>query len=695
MRPALVLAIAALTTWAPASAQETYKDLKYPPMRELKLPEITNFTLANGMKVFLLENHELPLVRGSARIRTGNVYEAPDKTGLTSIFGDVMRTGGTASKTGDELNELLEGIAASVESNVGETSGTISFSTLKEHTDTVLGVFKDVLVSPQFRQDKIDVAKTQMRGVIARRNDQPGAIAGREYERLLYGPTTPWGRIVEFETIENVTRQDLLDWHKRYYFPANIMLAVQGDFSTAQMRAKIEKLFADWSVKQPPVPPLPPVAHRQKPGVYLAEKEEVNQANFRVGHLGGKLNDKDYPALEVMADILGAGQFSSRLMKKVRSDMGLAYNVSANWNANYEHPGTFTIAGSTKSQSTVDALKAIYGEVERIRSTEVTDTELQEAKDSTLNSFVFNFDNPGKVLNRLVNYEYHGYPKDFIFQYQKAIAAVTKADVLRVAKQYLKPEEFVTVVVGKPADFGTPLESLNMPVSKIDLTIPQPKAATAKSDAASLEKGRQLLQKLQAAAGGTDKLAAIKDYSHVAQVSVLAMQGGLKVTQTVKIAPPVIRFEQQLPNGVTIVIYYDGKGGGFMKTPQGQAPLPPPGLKQAKEELFRFQPALWLSDRDADRTVNAVSANQVEISDKNGNWIRLTLDDAGLVAKSNYKSADGSGTEVEAVYSDWKEVAGLKLPHLFKVSQGGKPAFEAMVTEYKLNSGLKAEELGQ
>jgi len=472
------------------------------------------------------------------------------------------------------------------------------------------------------------------------------------------------------------------------------MLSVQGDFSTAEMRAKIEKLFAGWNAKQPPVPSLPPVSHRQKPGVYLAEKNEVNQTNFRVGHLGGKLSDKDYPALEVMADILGASQFSSRLVKKVRSDMGLAYSVSANWNANFEHPGTFTIAGSTKSQSTVDALKAIYGEVERIRSTEVSDVELQEAKESTLNSFVFNFDSPSKALSRLVTYEYHGYPKDFIFQYQKAIASVTKADVMRVAKEHLKPENFVTVLVGKPADFGAPVASLNMPVSKIDLTIPEPKAATAKADGASLEKGKQLLQKLQAAAGGADKLSAVKDYTHVAQVKVLAAQGGLQVTQTTKILAPMIRFEQQLPFG-KIVIYYDGKGSGFMIGPQGQAPLPAPAVKQANEELFRLQTALWVSDRDPNRTVNAVSDNVVEITDKNGNYIRLTLDGSGLPVKSNYKAADGSGAEVEALYSDFKDVAGIKLPHQVKVSQGGKPAAEITVTEYKLNSGLKPEELGQ
>ncbi|HUQ93178.1 MAG TPA: pitrilysin family protein [Bryobacteraceae bacterium] len=675
----------------PAARPKSYKDLKFKPLKELRLPDIPTFTLSNGMKVYLLENHELPLVRGSARIRTGNVFDPADKVGLSDLFGDVMRSGGTKSRTGDQLNELLEGIAASVESNIGETSGSVSFNTLKEHSDTVLGVFKEILAEPEFRQDKLDIARNQMRSLISRRNDSAGGIASREFERLVYGADTPWGRQMEYETVERITRQDLIDYHRRYVFPANIMLAVQGDFETSAMRTKLETLFADWNTRQPPVPAFPPVTYKARPGIYLADKKDVTQTFFRLGHLNGMLSDKDYPALEVMTDILGGGGFTSRLLKKVRSDLGLAYNVGAVWGADYVKPGTFFISGSTKSQSTIDSLKAIREEVDRIRTTEVSDEELRVARDSTLNSFVFNFDSPSKVLSRLVTYEYFGYPKDFIFQYQKAIERVTKADVLRVAKEYLKPEEMVIVTVGKQEDFGTPLTTLNLPVTKLDLTIPEPKRESATADAASIGKGKQVLQTLQKAVGGSDKLAAVKDYSHAAEVTITAMQG-IKVTQVIKMLPPQARIEQQLPFG-KIIIYYDGKGGGFLQQPQGSVPLPPQAVKQAKEELFRHHPTLWLSDRDPERVVNATGPNTIEISDKQNNWIQLTLDPAtGLLAKTNYRGDAGA---TEAVYSDWKDADGIKLPHKIILTQGGKPAAEVVVTGYKLNSGLKAEELAQ
>jgi zinc protease len=238
------------------------------------------------------------------------------------------------------------------------------------------------------------------------------------------------------------------------------------------MKARLEKLFSDWNEKQAPVPSFPPVTNVAKPGIRLAVKTDVTQTNFSMGHLGGELKDKDYPALEVMADILGGG-FQSRLFQKVRTQLGYAYEVNAYWGADYDHPGIFEISGSTKSASTTETIKAIDAELERIRTQEVTEAELDSAKQTVVNGFIFNFDTPSKTLNRLLSYRYYGYPDDFIFQYQKAVEQVTRADVLRVAKQYIDPTKFVTVAVGNPKEFGTPLTSLG-PVTPIDLTIPPP-----------------------------------------------------------------------------------------------------------------------------------------------------------------------------------------------------------------------------
>jgi len=379
----------------------SYRDLRYPPLHAIQTPNVATFTLPNGMKLYLLEDHELPVVNGTARVRTGNLFDPKDKIGLATVTGIVMRTGGTKTKAGEQLDVTLENIAASVEAGIGETSGSVSFSSLKENADDVMGIFHDVLTAPEFRQDKIDLAKSQLRSGISRRNDDASAIAQREFSDIVYGKDTPYGWSEEYATLDRITRADLIAFYQRYFFPSNVMLAVWGDFDTAQMKAKLEKLFGDWTVQQPAVPEFPKVTAHAASGAYLAVKKDVTQTFLTMGQLGGDFRDKDYPALEIMSDILGGG-FQSRLVQQIRTKMGNAYDVSAAWGANYDHPGLFEISAGTKSLSTVETIRAILQEVERIRTTEVTEAELNAAKETALNSLVFAYDTRAKTLGRML-----------------------------------------------------------------------------------------------------------------------------------------------------------------------------------------------------------------------------------------------------------------------------------------------------
>jgi zinc protease len=673
----------------------SYKTLKYPPLPQVKIPEPAEFTLSNGMRVLLLEDHELPLIRGLALIRTGNVFDPPDKRGLSQVMADVLRAGGTKSKTGDQIDEELENIAGSVEGGMDETSASVSFSGLKETGDQVLAVFKDVLTNPEFRQDKLDLTLTQYRSSIARRNDDAGEIPQRELTRILYGKDTPYGWQPEYEDLARIHRDDLIAFYQRFYFPKNIMLAVYGDFSTAEMRDKLEKLFADWKVEQPPAPPLPAVTAKPAPGIYFAPKDDVTQTFFSIGELGGTFRDPDYPALEVAANILGEG-FSSRLISQIRTKLGYAYSIGAAWAANYDHPGMFRIGGSTKSMTTVETVQAIREELDKLRTAEVTEKELDEAKQAVLNSFVFFFDSPAKTLNRVMRYEYHGYPKDFLFQYQKAISAVTRADVLRVAKERIHPEELAIVMVGNPKDLGKPLTTLGK-VNELDLTIPEPKQEVAKSDAASLTRGKQLLQKAQLAMGGAEKLAAVKDATHTLELALEPAAGGFKVKQvSMYLAPGQLRQEQELPFG-KVIVYSDGKTG-WLSTPQGVQSMPAEVLKQVQGAIFREPTALMLSDRDASRTVNAVGDDAIEISTVDGLRVRIEFDPAtGLPGRELYTEPGQNGAPAQTtdIFSDWREVAGIKLPFKEIQQENGVKMLEMTVSEHKFNSGLTAAELSK
>ncbi|GAB4407227.1 MAG: pitrilysin family protein [Bryobacter sp.] len=684
---ATFLASPALQAQTKAAPQPVYKTLKYPPLKPVELPKIEEFTLPNGLKVKLLENRELPLVSGSMAFRTGNLLEPKDKVGLAGLTGQVMRSGGTKTLNSDALNTKLESMAASVESSIGEERGTVGFSCLQENTAEVMALFKQVITQPAFAQDKVDLALTQARSGIARRNDNANAISNREFTNLIYGRETPYGATMEYATLGNIKREDMVAWHERYFFPANAMLAVQGDFSAADMRALIEKTFADWTTQRPAVPAYPAVTKQDAKGVYVADKPDSEQTFFSIGHLGGKLNDKDYAALDVMADILGGG-FSSRLFQKVRSDMSLAYSVGAQWAADYSHEGTFRIFGSTKSASTAEAINASLKEVKRMQEELVGPAELAAAKQRVENSFVFYFDSPTKALNRLMTYEFYGYPRDFITQYKDAVAKVTAEDIQRVAKQYIKPEEFTVVAVGKTEEFAKTLEPLGA-VKKIDLTIPEPKAATANADAASLAKGKETLTKIAEAAGGEAKFLAIKDWSQTLD-SELPMGGNkMKVKQTNQwLAPSQYRQTNELPFG-KVLVYYDGTQG-FMKSPQGEQALPPPFIAQIKTQLAREYISLMRSSEVSGRQVNFVENGKLQIQDANGPVVTLSYDPATMLPAK--VSLTVSGTEAEVAFSDFKEVDGLKLPGKQSIKQGPQEVTQ-VITEWKLNSGLTVEQL--
>ncbi len=480
-RRSLIISVACVAVvgcgvlWSGCAGEPTrnYTKLKYPKLQDVQVPQVERVTLPNGMRLFLLEDHELPLISISVRIRTGSAYEPAEKVGLASITGEVMRTGGTTAKTGDQLDEELESIAASVETGIGLNSGSASMSVLKQDLDTGLAILADVLMNPAFREDKIQLAMMQQRSMISRRNDDVGSIAGREFSKLIYGPASVYARQEEYATIDAISRDDLVAFHKKFYGPNNAMLAVWGDFDTKQMIEKIEKAFKGWQKVNLDLPEAPKVQYEFRKTVNVVRKDDVNQSNVYLGHIGGLMNDPDYFALIVMNRILGGG-FTGRLFKNVRSREGLAYSVFGAYSANYEYPGEFYVGCQTKSQSTVHAIRAMIKEVQKMQEAEVTDEELALAKDSFLNSFVFNFDTKGEIVNRLMTYEYFGYPADFLQKTRQSVEKVTKADVLRVAKKHLQPDKVQILAVGRPDDFDEPLSALG-PVSEIDITIPPPK----------------------------------------------------------------------------------------------------------------------------------------------------------------------------------------------------------------------------
>jgi len=449
------------------------------PWKQIPIPKLPAFhpqqpkriELPNGMVVFLQEDHELPMIDGTARIRGGERSVPANKTGLMDVYGEVWRTGGTKSQTGDQLDDYLEQRAAKVETGGSSDSTTVSWSCLKEDFDDVFKVFADLLRNPEFRADKIEIAQKGMYDGISRRNDDPSQIAGREAAKLAYGANTPYARVPEYATVAAVTRQDLVEWHGKYVHPNNMILGVVGDFDSAKMEARLREAFASWP-KGPMANDAATEPAPAKPGYYQVDKTDVNQSNIQMVALGITRKNPDYFALSVFNEAFGGG-FSSRLFNDIRTTKGLAYGVGGGVGSAWDHPGMLRIMVSTKSKTTIESIQALDEEIADLAKRPIDDEEIKRAKDSILNSFVFRFDSPEKVLQEKMAYEFYGYPLDFLENYQKEIEKVTPEDVARVAAKYLHRDQLAVLVVGNVAEFDKPLSSLGA-VTKLDITIPAP-----------------------------------------------------------------------------------------------------------------------------------------------------------------------------------------------------------------------------
>jgi zinc protease len=476
MTRTIIAGLAAGLLAFPAAAQvKRYTDIKSPALPPFVVPKPETFTLPDGLRVFLMEDHEIPVIAVRALVRTGGFYEPQDKIGLARLTGLVLRTGGTSSMSGDRIDDYLEARAASVESFVGGDSGTVSMNCLKQDFDDVFRVYVDVLRNPAFSQDKLDLAKVQANAAIARRNDNVGGITGREIGRLVYGPDSPLVSLEQFATIAAITRDDLVAWHKSYYHPNNMMLGVSGDFDAKAMRKTIEKAFTSWPKGPAFTAGKIPYRANANPGVFFIEKPDVTQVNIAMAHLGIEQKNPDFFAAQVMNDVLGGG-FSGRLMNSIRTKKGLAYGVGGGLGAAFDHPGLMRLTMQTKSVSIFDAIAALKDEVAGIVTNPPTDDELAQAKDAILNAFVFNYDSRAKILGQQMSYAYYGLPANYLDTYRSNIEKVTKDDVVRVAKKYVHTDELAILVVGKAADFPKPLDTLGK-VTTVDITIPKNSAA--------------------------------------------------------------------------------------------------------------------------------------------------------------------------------------------------------------------------
>ncbi len=691
---------------APLRAQVERPDqITYPPLPKIEIPTPRRVVLDNGMVVMLLEDHELPLVRATALIRTGERYDPADKVGLAGVAGEVLRTGGTEALDAAALDDFLESRAATIESDTQEDSGQVTMSCLKADLPDVLKVYADVIRHPAYAPDRIDVALTAARSQVSRQNDDPQGIVFRELEKLVLGQDSPYARVPTYDTLAAITRDDLVAWHDRYFHPDRVILGLVGDFDSDAVLAQVRKVFGDW--QRGDELDLPEAAYntQAKTGVFVADKTDVTQTNIAMGHLGIRRDDPDYYAARVLNELL-SGSGVSRLSSEVRTKRGLAYGVLGRIGTDWDHPGTTIVWTSTKAESTGETLKVLLDEIKAVRGDRPpTAEEVAEAKNALLSSFVFGVDSRSEVLDQQLALEYFGYPLDRVAVFRDRIDAVTVDDVRRVAKEDLHPDQFSIVVVGPVEKFHTDLSQFG-PVHALDVSIPPPSQERAAQTEESTGKAAALLSKAVDAAGGAERLTSVEALGIDASASLKGPMGQMTLkTHGLLALSGSVRQEIETPMGQMVMVL--SPDGAFVTSPQGTQPMPASRVDGLRKGLWRNPISLLRAYAEraggGGEGFSATASGSDTVGDTPVELVETEVDDVvttlaidpatGRLLQLRYQGngPQGAPGEVHDTFSDFREVDGLFYPFSTVSSFAGEDESSVTVETLQVNPEIPAD----
>ena len=426
---------------------------------EMILPQIKSKVLKNGMKIMVIEQHDLPIVAFRLVFKTGTAYDPKEKSGLANLTAGLL-TKGTGSKTAPQIAEEIDFIGGNLGAGADLDATFATCRVMSKYFNTGLDLLSDIVLNPTFTDDEVKRLKRQTLAAIIQKKDDPNTVVEEKFKYFLFGDH-PYAnpKIGKQESVSSITSEDVIGFHKTYYVPNNAILAVVGDVKTDEVIRKVEAKFNRWQQR-----PLPVVRFASPPEIkgyeiLLVDKSDLTQAYIDFGHLGLDRKNPDEFQCRVMNYILGGGGFASRLIGKVRAEKGLTYGVSSYFSLNRE-PGPFEISLSTQVDSASAAIQACLEELKRIREDEVTEKELTETKNFYTGYYPLRLETPEQVATEVLNTEIYGTGLDYIKNYRKNVKAVTLADVLRAAKQHLDPVNLKFVVVANAEKARPGLEKL-------------------------------------------------------------------------------------------------------------------------------------------------------------------------------------------------------------------------------------------
>ena len=424
-----------------------------PVSAEIKPKKIV---MKNGLTVLLIERHSLPIVSIVALVKAGSINDPQDKAGLANLTASLLDEG-TESRSSAQISEEIDFIGASLDLSAGRDFTTAHTKVLTKDTEKGFDLLSDILLHPLFNPQEIERVRNLILGSIHAEKDDPMVIAGRSFNRLIFGDH-PYRNPVNgtADTVKMLRREEMISFYQGHYAPSNTLLAIVGDVTEHVAIGLVDRYFAKWAnptlTARGPLSPVPSGFQSKK--IDLIDKATV-QSSVLIGHLGIDRKNPDFFPVMVMNYILGEGGFASRLMKEIRDNQGLVYSVYSSFGV-YRYPGAFTISLQTQTGNTNKAIAAVRGEVERMRAEGATDAELIEAKAYLSGSFPLRLETTDRLATLLATIGFYGLGLDYFTDYPKQIEKVTREDVLRVAKKYLHPDQFTLVVVGNLAEAKIP-----------------------------------------------------------------------------------------------------------------------------------------------------------------------------------------------------------------------------------------------
>ncbi len=648
------------------------------PAPEIKIGDYQSFQLKNGLKVFVVENHKVPKVTYSLTLDNDPVLEG-DKAGYVSVTGDLLRAG-TTNRTKDQIDEDVDFIGAYLSTSASGMYGR----SLKKHSEELLDIMSDILYNPTFPEEELEKTRKQMLTGLKNQESDPKAIASNVAGVLVYGKDHPYGEIVSEKTINNITRDDCVNYYKTYFSPKIGYLVIVGDINLKEAKKQAKKYFDKWEPKDVPKHHYDFPKGYSSPKVAVANKDGAKQSVIEVTYaVNMKPGTKDVIPASVMNEILGGGNFGSRLFQNLREDKAYTYGAYSSLRSD-KLVGRFTASASVRNAVTDSALVEMIKEMKRIRDEKVPEEEIETIKNVIAGSFSRALENPQTIAHFALNTAMYNLPDDYYKTYLKKLYAVTPDDVQAMAKNYIMPDNAVILAVGDVAEIKDKMKRLSPDgvVTQYDFYGNEVKESAVPADITA----QKVIDNYIEARGGKDNILKVKNVKSEASATIQGMT--LNIT-AYKAVPNKICVETTMNGNLLSKQVCDGTNAKVVSM-QGEQKLQGEMLNKMLYESYLFPEIEYEKDGyklelAGMEDVDGTPAYKVKVTNPAGSAQTLYFSkDNGLLVKEVSESPQGN---VVAKFKEYKDVDGVKFP--VKVTQTvGPQSIEISVEKIEVNTDI-------